>query len=442
MAHKARVITLRKVLGPPPAPKSYRIVIEGIAYGDADSVKHNALEEIEAAIDAHPITGAAVIYVTTLRGPNANGKLVLPESDASSRTGRIRPGSHRTGASEQPTSGPGAWGGPGSRGPYKKRPTAEQAKRRSISALMAAAKRNNWPAARLAARIAEVEQGLPPQRERSWEEINKERKQWGMLPREQQRAVNKAAGQGREPGKRMRRRPRGTTVVEVLPNGTRVLSDGSRITPSGRLLSREGLEALRARAEGARAKRAETLTQSFSPPSEATEATPQREPNGEPRTQFGAGQPADEQARWEALVEREAEQEDPRVREYMTTPPDEIPEFDRTVWAAAATENVEPQAQPAKRPFLQRVLGYHAVPEKDVDRIDPTTLPEPVDRPDIPQARWDVIVSQWLDPNVDPFDLCRTYHITRAQLDHELQRRGISPYRQRTQLAGIPERKH
>ena len=213
------------------------------------------------------------------------------------------------------------------------------------------------------------------------------------------------------------RRPK-PKVVEVLPNGTKVYSDGSRVTPSGRHLSPETVRAFQEGAKRARARR----------------HVEEQAAVGGDSNPFPAP-PGDSEARPQevlSIAEREAITREDSERERAM----EIPEFARG--EEFPTEVAAPEPPPPApirhdreqpRPFgemprrgggvIRKVLGWHS--SDAPPRI--TDLPEQTE-----EEWWDNIVRAYLLPDTDPEALCHNNHITRAQLDHELERRGIRPY--------------
>lgn len=376
---KQRTITLTKVLGPPPTPVTFRIVIEGLAYGDVAHVKERAMEEIHNALIIGPgVTGASVIYVTTLRGANNNGQVVLRGGGKGTTMARsAKPGLRE----DQPKRR--TWG---------KNLTKLE---RTISALKGTAVRFNWPQERLDAEIARRKAGGAARHRMNYTErlaAGDKRNDRGKvvfdpaLPTEPYgtdlplRVGRPRGSKDSVPRKGKRRVPRGLTVVEVTPNGSRILSDGSRLTAQGRHVSAEGVARMQAAVAENRKKR---HSQSFPQPPEVASVEPQ-----------------------EAIEAAFPTQPSPR----KPVPSEEVRGVERWKRALGLTRSMVPREDTA------------------ANSLDHMVEALPVERPDISDAEWDVIVTHWLEPSTDPVALCRNYHVTRAQLDHELERRQIRPY--------------
>lgn len=395
---KQRTITLVKQLGPPQAPVAYRIVIEGLAYGDASHVKARAMDEIHTALIAGSgVTGAQVIYVTTLRGVN-NGKITIrgAEKDTTSLARSARPGTSRNPIVRVPEAlgdvglNPRT-GKPYIRGPQKnprgsrgRSVDAATGKRwdNVVRAIRSQATRHGWTDAQYEAEVERRRAGGKPRRFLGWGEraaIGDVMEGGRMIAAgsSKRKAGRPLGSKDSVPRRKKRRRaPRGLgPPVEVLPNGTRIYADGSRITPSGRRLTAEGVKAMQQTAANAReARKHPAEAPSFPEPPVVVEV--------EPQEAFGP-------------------------TPIQPIPGEEHRAFQR--WS--------------------RMLGItKQTPAPKVESEPRGDLP--VERPDIPAGEWDVIVTHWLEPDTDPVALCHNYRITRAQLDHELEARGIRPYAQ------------
>lgn len=353
----------------------YRIVIEGRHFGPSPAdVKQTICEAIEEA--AKKVPGAEMLYVTT-----RHRDVVRRASGAVPRAGGVRqvPGV-KPGAHPKTTRNPFRRGSKEARQWIRERAT------------VGAAKRLGWSQERLDQALAELREGMPPLRERSYTEVKAARGPTAGKPLSQTPGAIRMREKRQEgwvdpsPSKQKRKRrvPYGLHVVEELSNGSRILSDGSRLTAKGRHLSAETVAKLQRTAGNARDIR-------FS--------------NNHPHQEV------------ESFPEPPALSEAPRQEVHHRPEP-------------PAREDQPIRVQ--KPNVLRRIMGWQS--------------PEPRPVIDLPEQTqedwWDNVIRAYLRPDCDADALIRNNHITVGQLDQELERRGIRRYSARTLPEGLPGRLH